>query len=129
MTMQFALNRPVEVALKFDTGFPVKSQIDGRDQVMFTLVGEEKMYLDPLVATRIERMGLKKGERFVICKRRLGRSIEWNFTRPGDSAEPAAAPESPDHIGLDDLPAPRPVARETLIEALRAAIRVLEGGR
>jgi len=146
MAMRFELYKPVEVALKYATGLAVTSQLNGGPQVMFTLVGDEKMYLEPETATRIEAMGVRPGEKIVICKRRAGKQTLWSVTRAGESETApreasgppplaARAAERPYEATDEDLPeglfsrslAATGGSPKLLAQALRAAAAVLEG--
>jgi hypothetical protein len=69
--VQFATNTPETIALKYPTGKSVTSQIDGSEQLMFTLTDGRVMFLYPQVAEKISTLGLKPGEQFVMCKREV----------------------------------------------------------
>lgn len=98
--IRFQTNVPEELALKYATG----KDVEGRygPQVMFTLTDDRVMYVVPVVAERIEELGLRPGERFSICKREVkqGRKagVEWTVQRvdpPGSVVTAPAASSAP----------------------------------
>jgi hypothetical protein len=106
--LRFDTNVPVEVALRYGDGKPVEGRYG--DQVMYSLEGDQIMYVPPIVERRIQGLQIEKGERFEICKAEVKkgnrRSIEWRVCRIDPPAEqtpqqpvvrPAAAASVPDY--------------------------------
>lgn len=139
--LRFETNVPVKVALAYEEG----KLVDGRfgDQWMYTLADERVMYAAPIVAERIQKLGVRKGEPFTICKREvkdgLKKRIEWQVARPGaEELRSQGAKKAPDPIAAgtklgeqlwDSLPmaaqaaaGPRPVARPDAAVAARARL-------
>jgi hypothetical protein len=75
-TIKFETNMPQVLALAFTDGKPVESQFTG-SQVMFSTVDGRRMYLAPFVAEKIRAAGIAARMPFEICKRQVGRAIEW----------------------------------------------------
>ena len=88
MSMKFATNVPVEVALEYSTGKPVDGNFG--PQVMYSLVGGEKMYVDAPVAAQITALGLAPREAFMICKSAKG---PWKVARVGGGWGAADTPQ------------------------------------
>src|SRR4026209_1951502 len=67
--LRFETDTPVEVALKYVVG----RDVDGRYglQVLYTLVDDRLMYLEPKVARRVDQLRITAGEPFSICKREV----------------------------------------------------------
>jgi hypothetical protein len=122
--VDFPLNVPVTVALKYGQGKIVSSQYGER--FMFSLVDGRVMFLDPEVAGQIASLGINVRENFTITKQSDGRKdppIAWlvaplageqpngTFAVP---ALPAAAPAT-HHAAESTSPAasPKPPARAT----------------
>lgn len=80
-TLKFESNVPVEVALKYRGGREVTSARTDEKQMMYTLTSGMRMYLDLDVAARVDELGLKPGEGFVICKVGKGVSAQWAVQR------------------------------------------------
>ena len=100
--VRFAVDTPVEVALRFETG----KHVEGRygDQVMYSLVGDRVMYVPPYVEQRIRELAIGPGELLHLCKQVKSEGnkkwVEWSVQRapqqPRASAnETAAADEVP----------------------------------
>ena len=71
--IRFDPNTPVKVALKYDGGKQVQSRIqDAPDQMMYTVCGDDTIYLPLGVAAQITKLGIKKMELISICKRVQG---------------------------------------------------------
>ncbi len=89
-TFKFQANVPAVVALKYSTGRAVVSQFNGEDQVMFSLVNGQKMYLSPFVAGKIDALDLNAGESFLMCKREVisgnRKQVEWQVQRNGETS-------------------------------------------
>jgi hypothetical protein len=77
--VQFQINMPIEIALKYGDGKAVSGQYG--DQVMYTLTDDRVMYVPPIVKRRIEELGIGRGELFTLTKaeKKNGtrRTIEW----------------------------------------------------
>jgi hypothetical protein len=99
--IRFDANVPVEVALKFDGGKEVTSRIpDAPNQMMYSLCGDDTIYLPLSVAAQISQLGIKKLELISICKRQQGGVTRWEVKRVGDTATAAIATRT----GFDALP-------------------------
>jgi len=84
--IRFDANVPVEVALKFDGGKQVKSRIpEAPDQMMYSLCGDDTIYVPLLVGEKIAQLGVKKMELISICKRQQGSMTKWEVKRVGDT--------------------------------------------
>jgi hypothetical protein len=67
--VRFRANIPEELSLKHCDGKEVGSKFEGSArQIMFTLEDGRKVYLYPNVAETISNLGIRKGERFSVCK-------------------------------------------------------------
>lgn len=67
--IRFDANVPVEIALKFDGGKQVKSRIpEAPDQMMYTVCGDDTIYVPLHVADQITQLGISKMELIAICK-------------------------------------------------------------
>jgi hypothetical protein len=77
--VRFDTNVPVEVTLRWDH----PKRIEGRygEQMMYTLADDRIMFVPPVAADRIRRLGLRSGDRFEICKAEIRegnrRWIKW----------------------------------------------------
>jgi hypothetical protein len=106
--VEFALNVPVTVALKYGQGKIVSSQYGER--VLFTLVDNRVMFLDPATAGRIEAAGINVRENFTITQKWdgvKGSPRTWEVARlageqpngtlaiPNAPPSPAATPKPP----------------------------------
>jgi hypothetical protein len=93
--IRFDTNVPQDVALKFADG----KEVDGQygSQVMFTLAGDDRIFVPPIVADKIREAGIQKMELFRICKKEVRdgnkKGIRWEVTRLSDAAEPEPAPQ------------------------------------
>jgi hypothetical protein len=67
-TLRLTANRPEVIALAFQQGKPVTSHLTGEEQMMFTLMGDRRIYLDTAIARKIDEMSLGKGEPFELTK-------------------------------------------------------------
>ncbi len=97
--LEFAVNIPQTVALAFSDGKEFPSQFPGSAcRMMFTLASGDRMFVSPVVADKIKQLGISPHRPFEICKRQVGKSIQWQVTTPnateGKSLAtiPAAAP-------------------------------------
>ena len=96
----FPTNVPVMATLAYDEGLDVEGRFG--DQVMYTLEDGRVMYVAPMVRTKIEELGIGKGQPFTVCKaeRRNGsrRWIEWVVNPSGSPATPEPVQKDrPDH--------------------------------
>src|ERR1017187_4048530 len=88
--IRFDANVPVEVALKFDGGKQVKSRIpEAPDQMMYTVCGDDTIYVPLHVADQITQLGIKRAELMSICKRQQSGVTRWEVKRISEGAEPA----------------------------------------
>jgi len=109
--VEFPLNAPVTVALKYSQGRTISGQYGER--VMFTLTDGRVMFLAPEVAGQIESLGINVRESFTITRGsgQNGGTATWDIARvvgeqpngtfvlqaPGDpTAKPPASAASPD---------------------------------
>lgn len=101
-------NIPIEAALKFDNGKVVQSQIDGTEQVMFTLQSDEAIYVPKHIADKMALMGIRKGVPFRIGKREVTngakKRVEW-FVEPTIEQQ---LEESVRQVQASKAPAPAP---------------------
>ena len=100
--LRFAIDTPVEVALRFETG----KHVEGRygDQIMYSLVDNRVMYVPPYVEQRIRELAIGAGEPLQLCKHAKAdgnrKWIEWSVRRAPQQPLPsgnvtAAAGEVP----------------------------------
>jgi len=88
--LRFDPNAALEVALKYDGGKQVKSRIpDAPDQMMYTVCGDDTIYVPLHVGEQIEKLGIKKMELFSICKTVKQNVTRWEVKRLSEAAEPA----------------------------------------
>jgi hypothetical protein len=93
--VRFETNIPQIVSLAFDTG----KMVEGRfgDQVMYSLEGDNLMYVPPIVADRIDKAGIRKGDQFSVCKAEVKqgnrKSIEWQVLKL-EGTGPATPPQA-----------------------------------
>jgi hypothetical protein len=98
--IRFDTNVSIEVALKFDAGKQAKSRIpEAPDQMMYTLCGDDTIYVPLHVADMITKLGIRKMELISICKRHQNGVTRWEVKRAGDATTTAlqsvAKPEAP----------------------------------
>jgi hypothetical protein len=95
--IRFDANVPVELALKYDGGKQVQSRIpEAPDQMMYTVCGDDTIYLPLSVAAQITTLGIRKMELISIMKRVQGGVTKWLVQRAGDTTTAALAkPEQP----------------------------------
>jgi hypothetical protein len=94
--LRFNPNEPLEVALKFDGGKRVTSRIpDAPDQMMYSLCGDDTIYVPLIVAEQIDKLGIKKMELISICKTVRSNVTRWEVARMGDTATAPIAPATP----------------------------------
>ena len=88
--IRFDPNTPVEVALKYDGGKQVQSRIpEAPDQMMYTVCGDDTIYVPLHVADQITQLGIKRAELMSICKRQQSGVTRWEVKRISEAAEPA----------------------------------------
>jgi hypothetical protein len=81
--VRFAIDTPVEVALRFETG----KHVEGRygDQVMYSLLDNRVMYVPPYVEQRIQELAVAAGEPLQLCKQAKidgnRKWVEWSVRR------------------------------------------------
>jgi hypothetical protein len=81
--VRFAIDTPVEVALRFETG----KHFEGRygDQVMYSLLDNRVMYVPPFVDQRIRELAIAAGEPLQLCKQAKTdgnrKWVEWSVRR------------------------------------------------
>ena len=117
--IKFDPNVPVEVALKYDSGRRVESRktftdTDGKetrlpDQMLYTVCGDDTMYLPLHIGEMIDRLGIKKLELVSICKRVKGKATKWEVKRVGDTQTEAIPPNNFDQLptSIDATPIER----------------------
>jgi len=95
--IKFETNVPQLLSLAFSEGKPVVSPMTGA-QLMFSTVDADRFYVPPIVGDKLKEHGVTARQQFELCKRQVGRSIEWqvrthNATAGAVSeATPTAAP-------------------------------------
>ena len=92
--LNFFVNVPQEVTLKYRDGKPIKN-----GNFLFTLTDGRIMFLPPIAAERIVSLNLERGEPVVVCKREVkqkGRKplVNWDIERPGEPGTSAPRPVS-----------------------------------
>ena len=94
--VQFLINTPVEVALRWVDGKLLAGGPYG-DRMMYTTIDDRVMFLDCDVAAKINLLELQPGEPFMICKSRgsyKGASNVWKVWREKPGEPPTVAGES-----------------------------------
>jgi hypothetical protein len=95
--IKFETNVPQLLSLAFSEGKPVVSPMTGA-QLMFSTVDADRFYVPPIVGDKLKEHGVTARQQFELCKRQVGRSIEWQVkthnAAAGDVSEatPTAAP-------------------------------------
>ncbi len=94
--LTFEPNMPQTVTLQYREG----KLVDGRfgQQVMFSLEGNQVMYLDLAIAQKINMLEPAVGESFVICKRwngQKGQPVRWDVWLSPETEKFRAAKEHP----------------------------------
>lgn len=101
--IRFEPNVPVELALKYDGGKRVQSRIpEAPDQMMYTICGDDTIYVPLHVGEQITQLGIKRAELFSICKLVRNKTTTWEVKRLGDAAEPPTPPPAP--TAFDRIP-------------------------
>jgi hypothetical protein len=95
--IRFDPNTPVEVALKYDGGKQAQSRIpEAPDQMMYTVCGDDTIYVTLHAANTITKLGIRKMELISICKRQQNGATKWEVKRMGDTTTTALTkPEPP----------------------------------
>lgn len=88
--VQFELNQPVEVALKFAEPKMLETKFGTR--AMYTLADERVMFHDELTAAKITALGIHPGDCFYITKRKKGRVLEYDVFTDAQEPAPKKAP-------------------------------------
>jgi hypothetical protein len=89
--VRFAIDTPVEVALRFETG----KHVEGRfgDQVMYSLLDNRVMYVPPYVEQRIKELAIAAGEPLQLCKQAKTdgnrKWVEWSVRRAPQQPRPS----------------------------------------
>jgi hypothetical protein len=100
-TLRFNPNEPLECALKFDAGKRVASRIpDAPDQLMYTLCGDDTIYVPLIVGDQIEKLGIKKMELISICKRVQSNITRWEVKRVSEAVPPPQPPPQPEQPSI-----------------------------
>lgn len=101
-------NIPEMISLAFDEGRKVEGRFG--DQVMFTLADERVVYVPPIVESKINQLGIRKGDQFELLKKEVvngtRKSIEWYVTRVN-----ATGPAACSQAAKPQEQAPRPESR------------------
>jgi hypothetical protein len=90
--VRFAIDTPVEVALRYETG----KHVEGRygDQVMYSLLDNRVMYVPPYVEQRIRELAIGAGEPLLLCKQSKidgnRKWVEWSVRRAPQQPRPSA---------------------------------------
>jgi len=115
--IRFETNVPVVAALKFAEGLKVEGQYG--DQIMYTTVDDQKMFLSPIVADKIKELGIQRGERIRITKKEVRngtrRGIEWQVER-ADEPTPPSNSEVMRHMREQNAAAAEPQPVSTRID-------------
>lgn len=127
-TLKLMANVPETIALKFSEGLSVNSRYGG-DQVMFTLSNDQKLYVAPIVASKIAEAGIRAGEFFSLCKRDIHvdknrRIVEYEVQRLATVAAPAPAPSNSIHV----VPAPAAPAAASAAHVVPASLAPVSNG-
>jgi hypothetical protein len=123
--LRFDPNVAVEVVLKFDSGRQVQSRIhNAPDQMMYTLASGDTMYVPLNVAEQIAKLGVRKGEPFLVTKTVANNVTRWQVERKNaqqaeklSQSQPAAQP-GPKLVATQPEPVseqPHPSATETIV--------------
>jgi hypothetical protein len=95
--IKFETNVPQLLSLAFSEGKPVVSPMTGA-QLMFSTVDADRFYVPPIVGAKLKEHGVTARQQFELCKRQVGRSIEWQVKTHNaaagavSQATPTAAP-------------------------------------
>jgi hypothetical protein len=95
--IKFETNVPQLLSLAFSEGKPVVSPMTGA-QLMFSTVDADRFYVPPIVGEKLKEHAVTARQQFELCKRQVGRSIEWQVKTHNaaagavSQATPTAAP-------------------------------------
>jgi hypothetical protein len=95
--IKFETNVPQLLSLAFSEGKPVVSPMTGA-QLMFSTIDADRFYVPPIVGDKLKEHGVTARQQFELCKRQVGRSIEWQVKTHNaaagavSEATPTAAP-------------------------------------
>jgi hypothetical protein len=95
--IKFETNVPRVLSLAFSEGKPVVSPMTGA-QLMFSTVDADRFYVPPIVGEKLKEHGVTARQQFELCRRQVGRSIEWQVKTHNAAADavsqatPTAAP-------------------------------------
>jgi hypothetical protein len=95
--IKFETNVPQLLSLAFSEGKPVVSPMTGA-QLMFSTVDADRFYVPPIVGEKLKEHGVTARQQFELCRRQVGRSIEWQVKTHNAAADavsqatPTAAP-------------------------------------
>src|SRR5271157_5222737 len=91
--LRFPPNVPIQLALAYGHGKTIDRGFGRR--VMFTLVGGAVTLLQPTVADRIERLGVRARQPFFLCRyqARKGALDQWRAWLPGQQPSPGDQPD------------------------------------
>jgi len=98
-TVEFEPNVPVEVALKFAGAGKIVSGRFG-ERVMFTLCDDRVMFLDLGPAQKVNELGPKPGEKFMLCKPGK-KGAEWTCWLSPAAEQARAASEQAKESALE----------------------------
>jgi hypothetical protein len=110
--LKLETNIPQVIALQFSEGKEVDSQYTGT-QVLFSLVDGRRWYVAPFVAEKIRAAGVAARMPFQVCKRQIGKSIEFeiethNQTKAAGSSKAPAASNTQSLNQADRMPVLNP---------------------
>jgi hypothetical protein len=107
-------NVPVEIALQTPSGLEVSGQFG--PQMLFSLVGNRRLYVPLKVGEEIRALTLAPGQPFILCKhqREGQRAFNWTVDRKAPDA-------SPSHSGTPEGPKPATQIEHALKTAISAA--------
>jgi hypothetical protein len=91
--IKFETNVPQLLSLAFSEGKPVVSPMTGA-QLMFSTVDADRFYVPPIVGAKLKEHGVTARQQFELCKRQVGRSIEWQV-KTHNAAAGAVSEASP----------------------------------
>lgn len=93
-TIKFETNVPQIVSLAFSEGKPVMSSFTG-EQLMFSTVDGKRFYVPPIVGDKLREHGVTARVPIELCKKQVGRSIEWQIKTHNANAASAVSDTAP----------------------------------
>lgn len=87
--LELVINVPATIALQSLDGTAVRSSYGGQ-QIRFTTVSGQSLYVNPNVAQRIRALNLKPGESFHLCKKQKPggqRGLDWTVEKLGEQPD------------------------------------------